>query len=1356
MSLHRKALTLSLLGVLMQQAFAADSPVISTLVEQGKYWQSRNRGDLAAESWQKLLRLDAGQPDALYGLAMNELDKNNTEAARGWLVKLKAAQPKSPLVARLEDAVAGRSGQPTRVDTTRKLAQSGKNDEALLQYREMFGDKAPTGDVALEYYQTLGGTAKGWDEARKGLERLDKETPNDPRIGLALAQHLSYRDPSRIDAINRLALLSKRSDVGPAASKAWRQALVWLSPKAADRALYENYLETHADDSALRTKLEQMLVRPVETSPMERRIGANLQQGYQSLQDGELEPAALAFEAALKEKPNEANALGGLGVIRLRQQRFADASGLLERASKIGKPEQWRSALNSASYWAQLQKADAARAANDMPGAQKLIEQAIRIDAKEVTGQIALAEVRGEQKQYDVAEKILRDVITREPQQSAALGAYADLLVKQEKYEEALQVLARLTPQQRDQLGGVAKIEGDSLRKQASILQKRNDPIGARTALEDALAVDPASVWIRLDLGRIYLQLQQTNETRSVIDGLLLAGPEQPDALFAAAMLQAENADWRGSQQALEQIPSAARKPAMNTLYQRGQLHLQIDQAVGLSRQGQSQQAGAMLRQIEQASERNEEQMSTLASAYAEIGDSPRALGLMRQVLSKSGKDNASLQLQYATVLLNTRQDAEFNAVMRQMQGKNLSQQDGIAYGKLRMSFLLRQADVTRESGNLAGAYDVLTPLLAESPDDPRVLTALARMYSSGSEPAQALQLYKRALAGTPNDLDLLLPALGAATDARAFSEAQGLAERATFLEPESARVLSGWARLYRAQGKNTKAEEYYRAAVAADARSRNGAALIDPGAESNPFRRRAGSGAGDLSALSAAPAARNTGNPFDNGARTAPVAFLPALSSTPASPLYLAPVAAYMPVSAANPAAPAIRNNDVLPLLPASDGKVALPYASRVLPSAEPSRNNERRAPVVSAGDSLRLEAAEFAQQRSGNINGQLALRSRVGEGGLGQLTEVQSALEARLPLGDGKVSVKIAPVALDGGKLAADYNSASRFGGGPAAAMANKSTTDSGVASQSAAGVGLGVGYETSNWKADIGTTPLGFKIVNTVGGLQYRSPISEQAKFAVGVSRRAVTESILSFAGAVDERSKMTWGGVTANGMRGDLGWDASGYGMYAYVQAHGLQGENVVNNSSMEGGGGIYVQAIKEANTELTLGLNTNALGYSKNLSGMTYGHGGYFSPQSFFSLNLPLQLTGTNGKLGYALQTSVGVQHFRQDETPYFPGSATLQAAAVKAAAAAVALNPDNSGKATYAAVTKTALAYNLGGALEYQLSPQLSVGAAMSVENGNAFQQWHGNVYLRFALDALGNTKVMPPQVPRAPYAGGN
>jgi tetratricopeptide (TPR) repeat protein len=1345
MSIRYTALTLSLLTIFAQPAHAADNQVVSTLIDQGKYWQTRSRSDLAIDAWQKLLRLDAAQPDALYGMGLAALDKNNGEAAYGWLAKLKAVQPKHPLAALLDSAIATRTGGQTQIDTTRKLVQGGKNEEAVERYREMFGDKPPSGEIALEYYQALGATAKGWDEARKGLTRLDRENPDEARYALALAQHLSYREASRVDAIARLAQLMRRPETAKPATDAWRQALIWFNPRKSDRVLYDNYLAQHKDDAEVSAKLQRLLEVPDGTGTATLQTGIDVQKGFAALNNGELDAAAQKFEQVLKNNRAESGAIGGLGVIRLRQQRFGEAQALLERASKTGKSEQWRSALRSATYWSCLQKANVARKSGDLLQAQKLIEQAIALDAQTPSANIALAEVRGDLKQYELAEKLLRDVLTRDPQQTVAIGAYVELLAKQEKFDQVLQLLERLTPQQSEKLGGVARIQAESLRKLAASRQARDDLAGARTALEDALSLDPANVWIRLDLGRLYLRLELVNEARSMTDSLLSGGPGYPDALYAAALLYEESREWSSSLQTLEQVPAVARTPAMTLLLQRVQLQAHILRAVGLARQGQTLQATALLREAEQGSDRSDEQVGTLAGAYSEIGDAPRALTMMRLALSKGGKNNVALLQQYAQILLNTRQDAEFATVLRQLQSRKLTPQEARSYADLRVGYLLRQADLVREGGDLAAAYDVLAPLLIERPDDTRVLAALARMYGAAGESAQALPLYARALSRKPNDLELLLSAQSMAIDAKAYGEAQGYGERATALDAGNPRVLTNWARLYRAQGKNSKAEEFYRAALAAEGQMRDGALANAPVTGSNPFRPRVEGAMLPVAGFS-------PGLLPETVARNVPATYvLPALPGASAM-IPTTYQAGVVPVGR--------RSNDVL-LLPSSlplaglaDGAPsALPYVSQVLPvpafaNRIATAEGVRPVPVLT----LRQEAAEFTQQRSSRIDGQVDVRMHSGDKGLNQLIDEQSTVRGVVAVGDGRLAVSVTPVLLDAGKLSPDYAVASRFGAGPVAALANKSSTDSGVKAQAASGVGLMLSYEMKHWVADIGTTPIGFKHTNVVGGLQFRQQLTDKAKIGLSVSHRAVTESLLSFAGTSDERTGDSWGGVSATGLRVDLGWDVPGFGLYSYGQVQRLQGHQVASNSAVQAGAGVYLDLVKDSGKTISSGLSTTVMAYNKNLSGMTYGNGGYFSPQSFFALTVPLGVAGTSGRLGYQLQTNLGLQHFRQDDAAYFPTSAGRQASANVAAASAFALNSSNPATAVVAGSSRNALAYSFAGAMEYQLSPQLKLGGSMGLDNGRDYQELKVGVYMRLALDAINNARSTVPLLSRSPY----
>src|SRR5690606_7880693 len=131
--------------------------------------------------------------------------------------------------------------------------------------------------------------------------------------------------------------------------------------------------------------------------------------------------------------------------------------------------------------------------------------------------------------------------------------------------------------------------------------------------------------------------------------------------------------------------------------------------------------------------------------------------------------------------------------------------------------------------------------LLAERPGDTLAVGALARMYADAGEPEQALDLYRQVLAQKPDDLPTLLGAASTATQVGPYTVAESAAEAALVREPRNPEVLAAAARLYRAQGKNSKAIEYMKLAVATEApTARLGAAPSGSRARGgNPFTNR-------------------------------------------------------------------------------------------------------------------------------------------------------------------------------------------------------------------------------------------------------------------------------------------------------------------------------------------------------------------------------------------------------------------------------------------------------------------------------------------------------------------------------------
>lgn len=82
-----------------------------------------------------------------------------------------------------------------------------------------------------------------------------------------------------------------------------------------------------------------------------------LDRGLKALEKGDLAVAERELSSHLKSNPNDGDALGGLGVLRQRQERFDDAELPLSKAVQQKGGSAWRNALDDVRYWALLQRA---------------------------------------------------------------------------------------------------------------------------------------------------------------------------------------------------------------------------------------------------------------------------------------------------------------------------------------------------------------------------------------------------------------------------------------------------------------------------------------------------------------------------------------------------------------------------------------------------------------------------------------------------------------------------------------------------------------------------------------------------------------------------------------------------------------------------------------------------------------------------------------------------------------------------------------------------------------------------------------------------------------------------------------
>ncbi|WP_369825902.1 cellulose biosynthesis protein BcsC [Rahnella sp. AA] len=291
----------------------------------------------------------------------------------------------------------------------------------------------------------------------------------------------------------------------------------------------------------------------------------------------------------------------------------------------------------------------------------------------------------------------------------------------------------------------------------------------------------------------------------------------------------------------------------------------------------------------------------------------------------------------------------------------------------------------------------------------------------------------------------------------------------------------------------------------------------------------------------------------------------------------------------------------------------------------------------------------------------------------------------------------------------------------------------------SQTANGVSLGAGWENDKWKGDLGTTPLGFPVVDWVGGLAYSGDWGDIG-WTTTVSRRPVSSSLLSFAGAKDPGTGTTWGGVRATGASLGLSYDQGlANGVWADVSAHQLTGENVEDNTRERLMGGYYYKVINEDNRRATVGLSSMLWHYQKDLSGYTLGQGGYYSPQQYFSLSVPVNYRQRTENWSWQLGGSVSWSRSSTSDEKRYP----IQNLIPDSLPDKGAIETGSSG---------SGFGYTLQALVERRVSSHWTVGGGIDIQQAKDYTPSHFLLYARYSMSGWQGDLDMPPQ-PLVPYA---
>lgn len=397
---------------------------------------------------------------------------------------------------------------------------------------------------------------------------------------------------------------------------------------------------------------------------------------------------------------------------------------------------------------------------------------------------------------------------------------------------------------------------------------------------------------------------------------------------------------------------------------------------------------------------------------------------------------------------------------------------------------------------------------------------------------------------------------------------------------------------------------------------------------------------------------------------------------------------------------------------------------------------------------DDIKPEPAQEAiaaikQRRYGFATGGFDQRELTGTRGISQVTNDQYPLLIRQPFGyQSHFFTQIDYSTITAGNLNLNaYDIVGLFGktaaNGPGSAV--------GFADQTASGVDFGFGYENDDWRFDLGSSPQGFPVSYLVGGIKKTGSIGD-GYYMLDISRRPKTNSLLSYAGAHDPVTGEVWGGVRKTGAEFYSGYDIKQLGLFLQGSAHYLDGEKVKSNSTIMGRTGADWAWIDDVDMRLTTGFALMYIANDNDQQYYTFGHGGYWSPQDYKSISLPVQWTGRFNKLSYLFRGSGSYSLSQQDGANFYPTRSALQTQA-----GLQTQLPAGYDSPIYGASNSTAFGYTLTGMLEYQVQEQWYLGARMELARSPYYAPNFMTFYFRYDFEPSKKPIPFPPR-PVTPY----
>jgi cellulose synthase operon protein C len=1016
--------------------------------------------------------------------------------------------------------------------------------------------------------------------------------------------------------------------------------------------------------------------------------------------------SAKQWQAILDVRASDQEALGRLGTIRLRQGDYAQAQNLLSKAAQLD--NKWKAASDNASVLNWLDLAEKAVKRDDNTSAANFVQEALLIEPEQSDAILLLAGIRRQEGNWIEAQKLYERLLDLEPDDASALRGLATVFAQSGQLAQA-QALLNTAVRKYPALGPrLADRRVAFMRQEAANQIAGNNLIAAREVLERAISIDPTDAWLRHDLARLYLRQQFPQEARRIMNEGVTRVPLQVDMRYARALIMATLDDDAAALADISNVPPTQKTPGMLALELRSSINLAVQEAM-LS--ANPMRAARTLQDAESTAGDETELLYTVANGWFKLAQPTQALAVFERLHQRLSNPSLEQQLDYAQLLNRANADEKLTKVLQPLlQQANWS---AVQRGRLLAIYtdhnerVIEQLSQNGQSDKALALAHAPLPALADqhlAPVAAQRKKAAARLLLAAKKPAEAVVLLESALLATPDDLDvradLGIAYFQAGQTTLARDQALWLHSRVEGTDlGRQLEVLRLLQRVGQIDAAQTLAQRLVR----------------EYPQDTNVV-------------LHAARLERSAGNYTDALAIYQRAQLLESKRSEVPTTDTLELRLAYQ-LGSVGTKADSVQS-DATPEIGFGNTDAMGWSSSLTLPVAI----DRAIQPPLTELQKINRDIAEIESRRQAWVEVAQEKLEKNSTEGISSLRGTERSAVLVVPYQyEGRFFAQIDQVQLTAGDLPLNASDAQDFGQVAAYPAAAYVPT---LFGQSANGLNIGVGYVGDNLRWDIGQIGVGFPVSNVVGGVSYIDQTANLG-YSVELSRRPMTGSLLSYAGSHDPVTGDVWGGVVSTGLGGRLSKDLGPFTGSVSARYALLTGQNVQSNTRFQWRASVDHDVVRSKFQTVNVGLALSGLHHAQDLSGFTWGQGGYYSPTRNLTLSLPVVWSGREGALTWLLRGAISTSRSFSNPSDYYPTNPLLQASAGNPRFA----GGDGSGFGR---------SYSLGA--EYQATPRLAIGGRLERDFADYYTPVNLSLYARYEFESLSNALSNRPR-PMLPYS---